>query len=93
MKQAVKKIEDHDFIIEMRLPEKGIPSVFDADLICIISPPYKQGDVKKFIPVLENILAQEMIKLDPKYEKKIYKSQVAEPGKIMLKTQFELKNE
>jgi len=90
MKRTVKKIEDHEFIVEMNLPEKGKPSVFDADLVCIVSPPYNEGDASRFVPVLEGMLGQAMLEIDTGYKLKTRKSQVVEPGEILLKTQFEL---
>ncbi len=90
MKRTVKKIEGHDFIVEMNLPEKGKPPVFDADLVCIVSPPYQLGDASRFVPVLEGMLGQAMLEVDTNYKLKIRKSQVVKPGKIVLKNQFEL---
>lgn len=91
MKRTVKKIEGHDFIIEMNLPHQGKPSEFDADLVCVISPPYTDGDVSKFIPVMEGVLKEAMLEIDTGYKMETRKSQVAESDKILLKDQFELK--
>ena len=90
MKRAIKRIEEHDFIIEMKLPEKGNPSEYDADLVCIISPPYKEGDPAKFVTILENVLTQEMQKINMGYKVNFSKSQSVKPDEIILKTRYKM---